>query len=755
MTPAKAELISKVEILGTERTGEEAVRSNITIAPSVPFTAADIDTSIKKLYDSGYYADVQITVKADTLTVRVVENELINQVIFNGNRKIKDEKLQSVVQSQPIGPYNKAVVESDIIRIKAAYNQIGRSDVAITYQTVALGNGRINLAFTIEEGEKTKISDIRFVGNKAYGSKRLKAVIQTKETGPLSFLTRKDVFSEDKKRADEEALRKFYYNHGYPDFRILSSEGMLNEADNSYSIIFTVDEGERYTYGQITVESSIPGIGTDGLDGILATKAGALYDAREIEATIDAIAKKAASKGYPFARVTPRGNRDIGSHTIGVSYAVDEGERAYVERIEIRGNTRTRDYIIRREFDFSEGDAFNQSMVARAKRRLEALGYFSTVNISTTHGSAADRVVIIVDLEDQPSGSFGIGAGYSAEDGVLLEASVEEKNFLGRGQYVRIAAGLGDDDAQTYNLSFTEPYFLGYRLAAGFDIFKSQTSSNDYYDYSEQGITLRLTAPITEGLATTFRYTYKQIRYEEDGAYGDDGVAHTSDDEMSAPYIAMIAHGDYVQSSIAQTLTYNTLDSQTAPHEGWYATATQELAGLGGDSNFYKISARARYYQTLSTERDLIGSLSFDAGHVFSTNGDNLYIFDQFKIGGKQIRGFKTNGIGPRTADDGDALGGTSYFTTSTEVTMPMPGLSQEAGLRLAVFADAGTLYGNSVDEAGEDIEGVGMSIRASVGAGIVWDSPFGSIRLDYAEPVLKEDFDKVQQFKFSMSNAF
>ena len=753
--PVSAAVITKVEVLGTERTGEEAVRSNLTISPTTPFTAADVDSSIKKLYDTGYYDDVQITVEKDVLRVSVVENELINQIVFNGNRKIKDEKLQGIVQSQTMGPYRKALIESDVERIKEAYRQIGRSDVAVSYQTVPVGKGRVNVAFSIEEGEKTKITDILFVGNKGFSSQRLKSIIQTKETGPLSFLTRKDVYSEDKKRADEESLRKFYYNHGYPDFRILSSQATLNSADNSYSIAFTVDEGERYSYGSVQIESSIQGVGTEELIDSLETRAGAPYDARQIQTTVDAITKQAASRGYPFARVTPRGNRDVRSHTIGITYAVDEGERAYVERIEIRGNTRTRDYIIRREFDFSEGDAFNQSMVARAKRRLEALGYFSSVNISTAHGSAADRVVVIVDVEDQSTGSFGIGAGYSADDGVLLEASVEEKNFLGRGQYIRIAAGVGDDDSQTYNLSFTEPYFLGYRLAAGFDVFRSQSSSNDYYTYSEQGVTLRLTAPITEGLASTFRYTYKQIGYEEDGAYGDDGIAYTSDDEMSAPYIALIEHGTYIQSSIAQTLTYNTLDSQTSPHEGWYATATQEFAGLGGDSNFYKLSARARYYQTLSTERDLIGSISFDAGHVFSTSGDNLYVFDQFKIGGKQIRGFKTNGIGPRTVDDGDALGGTTYFTTSAELTMPVPGLSQDAGFRLAVFSDAGTLYGNLVDGAGDDVEGENMSIRASVGAGIIWDSPFGSIRLDYAEPVLKEDFDKVQQFKFSMTNAF
>jgi outer membrane protein insertion porin family len=743
---AEAAVIRSVQVRGAQRAGEEAVRSNLTIQPGVAFSGADIDESVKRLYATGYFSDVKISVSGSSLVVTVAENELVNQVVFNGNRKIKDDKLSGVVQTQPLGPYSQAMVNADIERIRTAYSQIGRSDVEITTQTVNVGQGRVNIAFVINEGDRTKIADINFVGNQAYGDGRLKAVIATKESGPLSFLTRKDVYSQDKLRADEDALRQFYYNHGYPDFRIISSDAQLDTTTNKYTINFTVEEGARYQFGDINVESSVEGVSGDELKGLVETKSGAVYDAREIQKSMEAISKQVASKGYPFARVTPRGDRNLQTNTIGVSYMVDQGERAYVERIEIRGNTRTRDYVIRREFDFSEGDAFNQEMISRAKRRLEALGYFTSVNISTTQGSAADRVVIVVDVEDQSTGSFGIGAGYSAGgDGFILEASVEEKNFLGRGQYVRIAAGGGLNDSRTYTLSFTEPYFLGYRLAAGFDVFRSETSSNDNYDYSETGFTLRVTAPITEDLATTFRYTYKQIEYESSGSdYAD----------LSPIYQDLVDHGKYTQSSVAQTLTYNTLDSQTMAREGIYATFTHEFAGLGGDSEFYKISGRARYFHTLSTEADLIGSIAVGAGHVFAT-GDNLNVFDQFTLGGRQVRGFDNNGIGPRTKDDGDALGGTTYFTVSADASMPMPAVPEDIGLRLAAFADAGTLYGNDVKTSGTDIEGTGMSWRASVGVGVMWASPFGNIRMDYAIPVLKEDFDETQEFRFSMANQF
>jgi outer membrane protein insertion porin family len=752
---AEAAVIRNVQVRGAQRAGEEAVRSNLTIRPGVSFSPADIDESVKRLYSTGYFSDVKISVSGSSLVVTVSENQLVNQVVFNGNRKIKDDKLAGVVQTQPLGPYNQTMVSADIERIREAYAAIGRSDVEITTQTVNVGQGRVNIAFVINEGDRTKIADINFVGNQAYGDGRLKAVIATKESGPLSFLTRKDVYNQDKLRADEEALRQFYYNHGYPDFRIISSDATLDPSTNQYAITFTVEEGARYQFGDISVESSVEGVSADDLRGLVETQPGGTYDAREIQKSMEAISRRVSSQGYPFARVTPRGDRNLQTNTIGVAYLVDQGERAYVERIEIRGNTRTRDYVIRREFDFSEGDAFNQEMISRAKRRLEALGYFTSVNISTAQGSAPDRVVIVVDVQDQSTGSFGIGAGYSAGgDGFVLEASIEEKNFLGRGQYVRVAVGGGLDDARTYSLSFTEPYFLGYRLAAGFDIFRNESSSNDYYDYSEQGVTLRVTAPITEDLATTLRYTYKEIEYEEDGAFGSDGIPFNDDDRVSETYASLIDNEKFVQSSVSQTFTYNTLDNQSLAREGIYATFTHEFAGLGGDSEFYKLSARARYFQTLSTEADIIGSVAVGAGHVMGT-GDNLNVFDQFTIGGRQIRGFENDGIGPRTREHGDPLGGTTYFTTSAEVSLPMPAVPQDIGVRAAFFADAGTLFGNDVDTLGDTVEGSGMSWRASVGAGVMWASPFGNIRFDYAIPVVKEDFDETQEFRFSMANQF
>lgn len=743
-TVSEAAVIRNIQVRGNGRVGAETVRANLTIVPGKAFSNADIDSSIKRLYATGFFSDVRINVSGGTLVVTVNENQLINQIVFNGNRKIKDDKLALLVTSKPLGPYSEAMIESDIQSLRRAYAAIGRSDVQITTQTAPVGNGRVNVAFVINEGDRTKIEDITFTGNTHYSAFRLRAVILTKESGWFSFLTRKDIYSEEKLRADEESLRQFYYNHGYPDFRVISSDAVLNPETNKYTINFVVDEGEKYEFGPVNVESTVEGVNPEDLKSLAESREGKTYRARDVQDSLDAISKRVAAAGYPFARVTPRGNRDMTSKTVSVDYLVDQGERAYVERIEIRGNTNTRDYVIRREFDISEGDAFNQQEIAEAKRRLERLGYFSSVNITTAPGSAPDRVVVIVDVADQSTGNFGIGGGYATGgEGFILEASIEEKNFLGRGQYIRVSAS-GGALTRNYAISFTEPYFLGYRLAAGFDLFKSESHIYDDYDYQDQGFSLRVTAPITNNLTTTFRYNYREMDYTADRP-----------SVLSFPYKSLVAGSPWVTSSVSNSINYNTLDTQTLPHEGFIASITQELAGLGGDSDFYKLSGKARMYYTLSDEMDLVGSLSGSAGHVISTNGGHLNVFDQFSIDSNDIRGFADTGIGPRMNRHDDPLGGTTYFTASAEVTFPLPGVSQDAGFRGGFFLDAGTLYGNEVKTGGRPVNGEDLSIRASAGASLIWASPFGPLRVDYAFPFAKEDFDIEQRLKFGISTSF
>ncbi|WP_099866532.1 outer membrane protein assembly factor BamA [Pararhizobium haloflavum] len=751
---AQAAVINSIDVRGNSRVDAATVRGNITIQPGQNFDNADIDESVRRLFATGLFSDIRIEQAGGTLIVTVSENQIVNQVVFNGNSKIRDRQLETIVQTKSLGPYSEAAVEADIQAIEDAYVAVGRSDATVTTRTVTLDDGRVNLAFEINEGDRTKIAAVNFVGNQAFGDGRLRDVIRTKRSGPLSFLTRRDVYDQDKLRADEELLRRFYYNRGYADFQIVSSFAELDEQSNEYTVTVTVQEGERYTFGNVNVVSSVPDVDTERLMRLVESRSGSVYSAEEVEESIVALSETVATEGFPFAQITPRGDRDFNNRTIDVTYMIDQGTRAYVERIEIRGNTRTRDYVIRREFDLSEGDAFNQALVRRAKERLDRLGYFSAVNISTAPGSQPDRVVIVVDVQDQPTGEFSIGAGYStgSDGGATVEASVTERNFLGRGQFIRVAAG-GGEDSRSYNIQFTEPYFLGYRLAAGFDVFRTEDRRADNYEYEQQGLTLRIAAPITEDLTFGVNYNLVESEYSPND---DNGVALG---DLSRAYQEAVEFSPWLRSSIAPRLTYNTLDDRNLPREGIYAQVGAEYAGLGGDAEFVKFTGEVNYFQLLSDSADIVGSLSAGAGHMIGT-GDETRVFDQFFIGGETIRGFDTRGIGPRSealADGSrDSLGGTTYFNVSAEASMPMPIIPRDVGLRVAAFADAGTLYGSELsDDVLADAVGLDRSWRASVGASLIWASPFGPLRLDYAFPIEKEEFDDVQEFRFGASTRF
>jgi outer membrane protein insertion porin family len=739
---AEAAVVTVIEVRGNQRVDAETIRGNITIVPNKSFDNSDIDESIKRLFATDLFSDVRIAQQSRRLVVTVDENLIVNQIVFNGNKKLKDKQLEAVVQTKPLGPYNETTVEYDAQAIRDAYDRIGRSDATVTTQVVNLSGGRVNVAFEISEGDRTKITSINFVGNKAYSDGRLAGVINTKRSGILSFLSRKDVYDPDKLRADEELLRRFYYNHGYADFRVISSTADIDPSSGNYVITITIDEGQRYTFGEINIDNTVDPLDADRLRRLIKTKQGQVYSAEKVEDSIIALSEAAANDGYPFTQITPRGNRDFANGTISVTYLIDEGQRAYIERIIIRGNTRTADYVIRREFDISEGDAFNQVMIRRAKKRLEALRYFEVVTITTSPGSEPDRIIVIVEVRDQSTGEFSVGAGYSTGSaGVTATISISERNFLGRGQFIKIAVG-GGTNTRNYTFSFTEPYFLGYRLAAGFDVFRNEDSSQTNYDIETTGVTFRVTAPITDNVQTTLAYTYSQENY-------DPAAGAT----FSTPIQDAINNSPWVKSSISHTIMYSTVDNRALPREGILARMTNEFAGIGGDAKFLKSTAKANYYKTLSDYGDIVGMLGGGAGHVIPTSG-NLRVFDQLFVGQETIRGFASQGIGPRDTN-GDALGGTTYFNATAEVGFPMPIVPRDFGLRGAVFADAATLYGSDLSLGATVVNGLNMQWRASVGASVIWASPFGPLRLDFGFPVAKQSFDDTQVFRFGTSGNF
>ena len=756
---AEAAVVNRIEVRGNTRVDAETIRNYVGIRPGQNFGAGDVDEAVKRLFATGLFSDVRINQSGGALVVVVDEQSIVNQVLFQGNRRLKDADLARQIQLQPRGSFSSAVMEQDVETIRQAYARTGRDDATVSAQIVDLGENRVNVAFNIQEGDRTKISSISFEGNSAYSDGRLRDVISTKQSGPLSWLSRNDIYDEDRLRADEEALRRFYYNRGYADFRVIASSGELDPQKNAYTIRFTVDEGQRYRFGSIEVESTVPGLDGQALRSELRSRSGNYYSAQEVEQTLVGLSERVANLGYAFAQVTPRGDRNFEEQTISVLYTIDEGTRAYVQRIEIRGNSRTRDYVIRREFDISEGDAFNQVLINRAKRRLEDLDFFTSVNVSTAPGSEPDQVILVVDVVEKSTGELSVGGGYTTgggpSSGFSVEGSVAERNFLGRGQSIRVAVG-GGRNSRDYTLSFTEPYFLGRRIRAGFDIYRN-TREYDNYESELTGGTIRFGLPITEALSTQIAYNYTREQYKYSSSCEDPnnpGFPDAGCNISSYLQTAIETQSPWTKSSVSGSLIFNTIDSMQNPRSGMYANVTTEFAGLGGDAKWVKITGRGSYYHTLSSELDLVGLLSAGGGHIQAYDSGTVRVFDHFQSNDRMIRGFKFNGIGPRDALTGDHLGGTTYFNASAEVQFPLPGIPESIGLRGAAFVDAATLYGSDLS-GNVLVDGTSMEWRASAGVGLMWASPFGPLRVDYAIPIQKETGDRVQNFNFGISTRF
>jgi outer membrane protein insertion porin family len=789
VSPASAQSIS---VQGNKRVETETIRSFLTLAPGESYTPARIDQGIKDLFATGLFSDVRIRRVGNGIAVQVVENSLINRVSFVGNSKVKTEMLLGEVQTRSRGPFSQAIIDQDVARIREIYARSGRAAAEVTAQVSSQPDGRIDVVFSIREGDKTGVTAINIQGNRAFSNWKLKGVMQTTESNFLSFLKSTDIYDPDRIAADLEAIRRFYLKNGYADFRIISSDAVLDDARKGYIISIALEEGERYTVVGADVESQIADVDTQRLRGAVRTRAGQTYNAEEVEKSVDAISREVAQRGYAFAQVRPRGDRDQAAKTVRIVYSVEQGPRVYVERIVVRGNSRSRDHIVRREFDIGEGDAYNKAAVDRAERRLRNLGFFKTVRISNEPGSAPDRVIINVDVEDQATGSFSIAGGYSTADGLLAEVSVQETNFQGRGQFVRLSGTYGQK-SQGAEFSFTEPFFLGRRVAAGFDVFTKFTDVSSWSRYTSRntGFTLRAGVPLTEELSIGTRYSlYEQrIRVPNTAQYpyaNCDGLpfapalSNTCIQDGEASVAIKESRGNTITSLVGLTLAYNTLDSIQNPSSGTFAELKPEIAGLGGDSRFVRAVASARYYQSLWD--DVVGMVKVQGGHMFAYGDERLRVLDHFNLGPDLVRGFAPSGLGPRDRNSdssANAIGGTTYFGATAEMTFPIFGIPKEFGLRGAVFADAGTLFGykgrkqfdlngngvfDCVDPGNTRFQSECLSvrdestIRSSVGAGLLWSSPLGPIRIDYAYALSRvrgAGGDRVQAFRFSGGARF
>jgi outer membrane protein insertion porin family len=778
---AVAQTAGSIVVEGNRRVEADTIRSYFRAAPGGRLDAAQIDQGLKGLYATGLFQDVRINQSGGRLIVTVVENPVINRVAFEGNKKVKDEQLATEVQSKARGTFSRPVVQADTQRIIEIYRRNGRFDVRVVPKMIELPNNRIDLVFEITEGAKTGVKKIRFVGNNNYSDGRLKDVIKTGESNFLSWLKSNDVYDADRIEADRDLLRRFYLKHGFADVHIVAAVAEYDPEQKGFIVTYSIEEGARYKFGSVDVQSGVRAVNADDLRSKLKTQPGDVYNAEAVEKTVENMSIEVARHGYPFATVRPRGERDFERHLINIIYFVEEGARAYIERLNIRGNTRTRDYVIRREFDLSEGDAYNRALIDRAERRLKNLNYFKTVKITNEPGSAPDRVVVNVDVEEQSTGEFSISGGYSTADGFLAEVSVAERNLLGHGQFARVAVQYGER-TKGFELSFVEPYFLGYRLGAGFDIFAKQTSASTYtsYDSKSYGFNLKAGIILSEELSFAPRYTlYRQeITLPAQltncvlspAALANGGLPPGvlpgdpcySDGEASLPVRIELAQGPVLVSLLGYSLAYNTLDNNKNPTSGLYAEFRQDFAGVGGDVNFIRSTADARYY--FESFPDVVSFFRLQGGHLAGWGGRNVRMLDHFQMGPNLVRGFAPNGIGPRDVvspnSTQDALGGTMYWGASVEFQVPLYFIPKDVGLRGAVFADAGSLWNYKgptfYPVTGETIiPSDSNSIRSAVGVGLVWDSPFGPLRFDYSFPLTKEGYDRVQQFRFGGGTKF
>ena len=819
-----AALAQEIVVQGNGRVDTETVRSYVTGSGS-------LEEARRNMIQSGMFSDVRLSRQGNRIVVNVREATTINRVVVEGNKKINRDALEGDLQTKARRPFNQATVDADVARLREIYSRIGRSAAKVSARTVDLPNGRVDVVFTVNEGGKTGVVEINFVGNEAFSSRRLRELMNTTEMNFLSFLKTNDVYDPDKIAADAELIRRHYLKNGYADFQFVNTDARYDEAKEGYVITFTVSEGQQYRVGSVGFDSRVEQVSPEILKDEIDTQVGEVYNAESVERTLSNMTNAAVRRGQPFVIVRPTGARNPATHTVDIGFVVEEGPRVYIERINVRGNTRTRDYVIRRELDIGEGDPFNKVLVDRAERRLNGLGYFKKVRLTTEPGSSADRVVVNIDVEDQPTGAFSISGGYSTSDGAIGEVAVSESNFLGRGQFVRVAGQIGQR-SNGVDFSFTEPYFLGYRLAAGFDLFSKYSDQTQYARYENRttGGQLRIGLPLTEESGVTLRYSlYEQTLkipnttrrpYNDCSAPIPNYTALNADGTAAYPACAVDgeasvavkeSRGSTLTSLAGITLAYNTVNDLRNPRNGIYAEVKPEFAGLGGDSHFFRVTGEARYYKEIY--EDIVGVVKFQGGHIEATGknrsdngiqsfGGDLRLVDHFFLGPTLVRGFAPSGIGPRDISTPDssqnALGGTTYFGGTVEAQFPIPFIPRDLGLKGAVFADAGTLFGYN-GPRGFDVNGNGILqgagglcpvsnvsavgtvqpecivvrdrnvIRSSIGASILWNSPLGPIRFDYAYALSKDEGvlvtftgtnyrvgkDETQAFRFSGGTRF
>jgi len=741
--PLAGGTIADIRIEGNKRIEEGTIRSYMLVQPGDPFDPDRLDRSLKTLYSTGLFSDVNLRRDGNTLIVRVAENPLINRIAFEGNHKLTDDQLRPELQLRSRAVYTQAMAQSDRQKILDLYARRGKFAAAVEPKIIMLDQNRVDVVFEIREGNDTYISRIAFVGNQAFSTDRLHEIIGSREERYWRFLSTTDSYDPDRIGFDKELLRRFYLKNGYADFEVASATAELTPDRTAFFVTFTLNEGERYKVSKISIDSTLPRLTGASLMPALDIAAGDFYDGDAVERTTQTLTDAVQARGYSFVEVKPRIARDKAKHTVELVFDVSEGPRVYVERIDINGNTRTEDKVVRREFRLAEGDAYNAALARRSRQRLEDLGYFNTVAITNQPGSAPDRVVLNTNINEKATGELTLGGGYSTDSGALVNVGLREKNLIGSG----IDAGINGVLAQRrseIDLSITDPYFLDRNIVAGIDVFHVNNNNQTTAQYSERrtGFSLRAGYEFSDHLRQAITYSLV-----------DRAIYNIA---STASVYVQDEVGRSILSQIGQTLTVDYRDSVVDPHSGFVVRFGTDFAGLGGDANYVRTKVDGTYFiplQAITGDEDWSVAISGGAGYLFNTGATREKIVDRFFLGGDNLRGFESGGAGPHATLGGDSLGGRFIATQSTELRFPLP-ISADIGLSGRAFVDVGALSEVTPIPAGGPITDY-RGPRVGAGVGVSWKTPFGLINLDVADPVVKKRYDKTQIFRFGFGTRF
>ncbi|HEX9658792.1 MAG TPA: outer membrane protein assembly factor BamA, partial [Rhodothermales bacterium] len=805
---ADAPIIQSIVVRGNQRIEADTISSYLVVQPGDRADPQLLDLGLKTLFNTGLFSDVTLQMQeGDILLIDIKENPIVNRVIFDGNKRVKEDKITKEIQLAARTVFTRAKVQADVQRILEVYRRTGRFAAAVTPKVTPLEQNRVDVIYEIDEGPKTGIAKINFIGNKVFTSGQLRDVVLTNESRWWNLFSSNDNFDPDRLEYDRELLRQHYARNGYADFRVASAVAELTPDREDFFITFTLEEGPKYTVGDVKVKTSLDKLDETALENFVSIKPGQTYDGERVEKAVESITFATGATGYAFVDVNPRLERHPESKTIDLTFEVNEGPRVYVERINIKGNTRTLDKVVRREVRIAEGDAFNRVLVDRSRARIRSLDYFGKVEIEEKPGSAPDRTELDVNLEEKSTGSFSIGVGISSTENFIIDFSIEERNLMGRGQFLRFRVQASSRTRQV-DIRFTQPYFLDRNLAAGFSLFNQRTNFRESgFIRDRYGFGLNAGFQISEYGRGSLQYLFTKDHVVIDTlgsvqlAMGQDpagllipgsefDVVDSTDllgnpiQVLRAPFCDFFqnqisptceSRGDFITSLIGFSISFDRRDDPIDPTRGWRWTVTQAVAGLGGDVNYWRSEISGAVYQRLFG--GFIGAWKFRGGYVDGYGGDTVRLSDRFFEGASTFRGFEVAGVGPRYIQQGSgvgqngqvlgqSIGAKLYAIATTEILLPLP-VPKDYGIRASLFADYGTvgLVDDETKTINEDLsfwvdpDGDGifiepvqddLSLRVSAGITVSWESPFGPVRFDFSRVFMKEEYDRTEGFRFS-----